>query len=550
MPTTASVPAPKRPTLTQRNKELRETLEAVEGDRQRVEEALGNAVLMLRQEEIGWAMPEENGYRGLLLNDMWKWSREIRTSLTGTRYKAPNPHMRNGLMLRHSFIWDGGIHYADVPGDTNTPSRQGKVNVQNLLDDPENKRNIFSSSARRRREHALFSDGLYVVIGDDKEKTLRPVPLHEISDTHRDERYEDEIVAYRWTRNEAIRLPGSQHTKGQLTGSRASQSYWVFVDWYDKDDIPDFIKYGEGDGEMVLKHHTAFDLHANRPDGAAFGSPDAIAAVVWARIIRDLIMNGVKMQDALAMFAFKATSPTRPGQAAAALELAKNVTAGSAATMGGENDLIPLNSAGKGYDFGSIGFVVSTMAASLHVSGIALSANTALAGSSYGAAKTLDLPGRMAMQTRRAEHIEFDERLLAWLGAPKATAYFDKYDDATDEYRAVQAAMLAWTTGTMTPEGFRGELEIIYGRKLIGAIPAGVIVPNNQKQIDDAAAAAAQKAVDMQMAKNAIDLQVGAVTPTSGAPKPATASTAAPDQGKSTGTGGSGHANDMPVKAK
>ena len=523
MATSASPAAKKRVTLTERYSKLAETLEAVEADRERLGEALNNAVMMLRQEDVGWAMPGSDGsYRGLRLTDMHKWSNEIRASLTGTREKAPNPHMRNGLMLRHSFIWDGGVHYHGIPGDTNNGGRRGKTNVQAILDRPNNKRLFSSHSARRRREHALFSDGLYVVVGDSQ-KNLRPIPLHEITDTHRDPLYEDDIVAYRWTRQEAV------------NGVRESRSYWVYVDWYEGIK-PDTITYqtnengSDSSDETVLKDWTAFDLHANRPDGAAFGSPDAISALVWARIIRDLIMNGVKMQDALAMFAFKATSPTKAGQQTAALEIAKPTSAGSAATLGGDNDLVPLNSAGKGYDFGSIGFVVATMAASLHISGIALSANTALAGSSYGAAKTLDLPGRMAMETRRREHIEFDERILAWLGAPDATAYYDNYDDATDEYRSVQAAMLAWTTGTLSPQGFRDELEIVYGRKLSGEIPPGTINPNTitkaaQKAAADAAAVAAQ-------------------------PAPATKSTPAANQGKSDGTGGAGHTNDIPVKAK
>ena len=523
MATKAVVPAAKRPTLTERHRQLAETLEAVENDRERVVEALSNAVMMLRQEDVGWALPGSDGtYRGLGLSDLQKWSGEIRASITGTREKAPNPHMRNGLMLRHSFIWDGGMHYDNVPGDTQVGGKRGKANIQKIIDDLGNQRLVFGPSARRRREHALFADGIYVAVGENATKKLRPIPLHEITATQRDELYEDEVIAYRWTRNEAERAPSEGRTLGALTGNRQAKSYWVYVDWYDGP-RPDDIIY-EGKPEPVLKTHTIFDLHANRPDGAPFGSPDAIAALVWARIIRDLIMNGVKMQDALAMFAFKVTSPSKLGQQQAALELAKRKDAGSAASLGGDNDMVPLNSAGKGYDFGSIGFVVATMAASLHVSGIALSANTALAGSSYGAAKTLDLPGRMAMETRRMEHVEFDQRILRWLGAPEAKAYFDNYDDTTDEYRAVQAAYLIWQSGNLSPEGFLNELEIIYGRKMIGGIPKGVVIPNNQKQLDDAA----------KVAKAAADAK----------------STPAPNQGKGDGTGGAGHANDLKAKAK
>lgn len=543
MPTTTTVaaksPAAKRETIAQRYVKLSETLELVNNDRERLSEALSNAVSMLRQEDMGWAQPGVGAkFTGLTLEELQRWADQIRASLTGTGTQAPNPHMRNGLMLRHSFVWQGGIHYDGVPGapdkDGKPTATQGKTNVHDIITSPNNQRLIFGSSARRKREHALYADGLYLVIANNGDKkNLRPVPLHEITDTMRDELYEDEIVAYRWTRNEAKRGPSTRMrgkvVPGPLTGEREEKHYWVYMDWFTGNKPDQIINATTGMAEDVLKDHTAFDLHANRPDGQAFGSPDSISALVWARIIRDLIMNGVKMQDALAMFAFKKTSATKAGQQTAAMELGKDHAAGSAAVLAGDDNLEPMGSAGKGYDFGSIGFVVATMAASLHVSGISLSANTALAGSSYGAAKTLDLPGRMAMETRRAEHIEFDKRLLKYLGAPDVEVYFDNYDDSTDEYRAVQAAMLAWTTGTLTPEGFRAELEVIYGRKLMGEIPEGVITPNNQKQIDDAAKAAKDAA---------------AAAPATAKKPAAKKQTPAANQGKSDGTGGAGHAND------
>lgn len=545
MATSSSSAVQKRQTLTERYEKLRETVELVENDRQILSEALSNAVSMLRQEDVGWAQPGVGeGYKGLSLTDLKGWSNQIRASLTGTAKNAPNPHMRNGIMLRHSFIWDGGIHYDKIPGDPaeeddtasgtttsrgkSTKPRQGRANVRSRIDDPQNQRLVFGSSARRKREHALYSDGMYIVVGDSKTKRLRPIPLSEITDMQADELYEDEIVAYRWTRMEAVREPGKvgrggKTIPGRLTQAREEKSYWVYVDWYEGEK-PDYVNYN-GNTEEVLTDHVIFDLHANRPDGAPLGSPDAISALVWARVIRDLIMNGVKMQDALAMFAFKATSPTKAGQQATALELAEPTKSGSAAVIGGGSNFDALSTAGKGYDFGSIGFVVSTMAASLHVSGISLSANTALAGSSYGAAKTLDLPGRMAMETRRAEHVEFDKRILKWLGAPNAMVYFDTYEDATDEYRAVQAAMLAWTTGTLSPKGFRDELEIIYGRKLSGEIPDGVMIPNNVASA----------------ARTDIDPNGASYVPTSAA---------APGQGKSDGTGGADHLDDKPQSGK
>lgn len=447
------------------------TLEAerefLSDDRESLREALSNAVAMLRQEDVGWATPNSHNDLGLTLQDLKKWSREIRTAYTGTRERAANPHIRNGFMLRQSYIWMGGIKYKGV-----SATSQGKAGFSTHAKKPQNARMFFDPSARRRRELALFCDGIYLAVGDDRAKTLRTVPIGEISDTQRDETYGNDIVAYRWTRQE---LDPSK-------GSRVEKSYWVYVDWFPKADRPTKIKYN-GTEEEVLTKNTAFDVLSNRPDGFAFGSPDAIAAIVWARVVRDLIMNGVKMQDALAMFAFRVSAESKKGSDNAAAAVAGSSGAGNTATMGKDTTLVPLSSAGRGYDFDSIRFVVSTMAASLHVPGIALAADTAFAGSSYGAAQTLDLPTQLAMQSRREEHIELDRRILTWLGEDEAEVYFEPYNDATAEYRAVQAAMLAWNSGALSADEFRGMLEDIFGHKFSDPVPKGIMIPNNVKSI-------------------------------------------------------------------
>ena len=127
------------------------------------------------------------------------------------------------------------------------------------------------------------------------------------------------------------------------------------------------------------------------------------------------------------------------------------------------------------------------------------------------------------MQTRRQEHVEFDQRLLNWFGAKDAKPYFNNYDDSTDEYRAIQGAYIAFQSGTLSAEGFRNELEVIYGRKLVGPIPEGVLLPNNANSL----------------ARRDIDADG-----TGGK------SGASPTQGKSDGTGGAGHASDLPAPGK
>lgn len=479
MATSSGAVPPKKPTLTEQVRELRDDLALALDRRDQLGEALTRAVAMLRQEDVGWAAPGNSLAHGLSLSDLKKWSADIRTSYTGTREKAPNPHIRNGFMLRAGYIWDGDLHYDGIPA-----ARRGATSVQAILDRPINKRLFTGTSARRRREMALFADGAFFVVGSvpdgarsKTQASLRPVPLEQITDVQIDETY-GEVIAYRWTKPDtAVTFFNPLAAPPTGTNSdESARSSWIYVDWWDEAK-PKRIKY-QGFEEPVEQDSVMFDLLPNRAEGFRFGSPDAIAAVVWARVIRDLIMNGVKMQDALAMFAFSVSANSTQGQKAVAMELGAPAAAANAA-VGTNQSLVPLSTAGRGYDFSSLRFVVATMAASLHVSGIALSADTSFAGSSYGAAKTLDLPTRLAMQSRRDEHVEFDKRVLAWLGAPDAVVYFNPYDDEVAMYRAVQGAMLAWSSGVMTPEAFRAELERIFGHAFLGAIPDGVITPNN-----------------------------------------------------------------------
>ena len=144
MATSKTQLAARKPTQREIIDGLRGELDAVSTSHEQLAEALSNAVMLLRAEDIGWAEGSAVGddYRGMDLTGIKKWSNDIRASVTGSSdaLRAPNPHMRNGLMLRHSFIWDGDMHYEGVPKQ----SGQGRRNVYDLIFSGENSRLVFS----------------------------------------------------------------------------------------------------------------------------------------------------------------------------------------------------------------------------------------------------------------------------------------------------------------------------------------------------------------------------------------------------------------------
>ena len=462
-----------------------------------LQENLSSAMAMLSREDLGWLkLLGSSDDDGLSLDDLKKWNVEIQNARVG------NPHIKHGLMLRHSYILKGGIHHL-LP-----KPKQGAANIRDRIDSVHNQRHFFGRSAYRKRETALFCSGLYLAFGSNATKQLTPVPLEEISAYARHPERVNEIIAY-------------QRTYGvfnQSTGETKQKVEWVYVDHYDGV-RKDSITLEGGQPVKVRKDLTAFDMIANGVDDYALGAPDALAALIWTRLVRDLTMNGITMSNALASFAFKAASNSKKGGENVALALANAQTPGATASVGGVNDLVPMSSAGKGYQFDSYRFVVATAAAALDLSVIAFSSDPGTAGSSYGSAQTLDMPTRLAMESRRDEHVEYDIRVLRWMGARDFTVEFTPYDDATELLREVQRQVVLWGTGLYGTKEMKARIEGVDENEVTSP-PDGVLLPNNEASL-------ARRDIDPEGSGAASSTQT------------------TPGQGQSTGAGQTPSAGDM-----
>lgn len=438
------------------------TMQAGGGTNLAVQESLDNVRAMLAREDRGWQVfkgGSSDVEKGLTLADLKEWSGKLREGVVGA------PRLKRAFSLRHGFIWKGGMRYDGISKET-----RGAKNprVQEKIDDPFNQRTFFGKQARRRRELSLYADGIALWIGDDVTKRLTPVPLEQITGYLSDPDFPGVIWAYRreWT-----------HRKDD--GTTEPMRRWYFVDHF-KDESPDSITVkGEAEDQKVDTGMTAFDMHANSFDGWPFGVPDALAAWVWDQIARDLFMDGIDVSSAMATLAFKVNTASNAGGRNAAMQMATAQGAGGTAIMGAGTDLSVLSSAGKGYDFSSISEVVALVASALDVSSIHLTANPGDAGASYGSAAALDEPGRLTMSTRRDEHIDLDERVLRWMGAKEAKAYFQPYDDGTEMYRNLQAVTLPWLQGVLTDDKYKELAAGVLGVPDLGTTPDGVLIPNN-----------------------------------------------------------------------
>jgi hypothetical protein len=417
---------------------------------------------MLQAEDKHWTKTLGGGLgdvaTGPSLDDIHVWSEKLRESLG-------NVHMQRGLRLRTNNIWSGNIHY-NVDA---LPSGSGqKVQTKKRVNDPLNQRNFFGSQAHDERESALYTDGIYMVLGDPADYSIEPYPVDTVGAVALNPRRRDEIIAYRFDYSDFSTAVPTQKRE------------WHYTDLaYARRNRPGF-GIALRRGETAPDSRVVFDLHVNTQVGWAFGVPDSLTAHAWAKVYRDFIMNGKVMSDAMAQFAFQVATGTKKETENAAARIAAPSDAGS--TLIGANTLVPLQTAGKGYDFESGRSLLAIVASALEVSVFALGSDTTGQGAS---ATSLDLPTRLAMESRRKLHIDYDRRVLLWMGADaeKLEVTFSSLDDKAELYRELQALILALDSGLYEPAPIEKRISQLL--EITGnTIPEGWLRPSNSKTLD------------------------------------------------------------------
>jgi hypothetical protein len=428
---------------------------------------------MLAHEDEGWSQVLGGGIgdyaSGPTLDDLKGWAEKLRGSLG-------NVHMQRGLRLRTNNIWSGNIHYNEkaLPGGSGA-----KVQTKKRVDDPLNQRNFFGAQAHNERESACYTDSVYLVIGDPSDHSLEPISILDVGAVALNPRRPDEIIAYR--------VDFMDYTQANAVAVKQ----WHYTDLaYGRRNKPGFgIKAQQG--ETAPDDQLIFDLHVNTQIGWAFGVPDSLTAYAWAKVYRDFVMNGKVMSDAMAQFAFQIATGSKKETDTAAARVAEPSDAGS--TMIGANTLVPLTTAGKGYDFASGRSLLSIVASALEVSVDSLDADSS--GTTASGSSSLDLATRLAMESRRQLHIDFDRRILLWMGADPVTlaVTFTSLDDAADVYRELQSLVLALDSGLYQPAPIEKRISVLL--EIVGnTVPPGWLQPNNLKTVKAEAEAKAKSA--------------------------------------------------------
>lgn len=482
------------------------TLEIIR-ENERLTESLLAVSRILQAEDAGWEsiISDSGEYGGIQLEELQERSAEIRSAI------VKSPVLGRGAHLRTSYVWSKGINIPDMKPDTE--SKSGPKSAARAADELRyeqfkqeiNYRYIFSATAQEEMERCAYSDGNFFALADSKTKTIRRVPLQEITAFISNPDFIEEVWAW-------------QRTWMQVDKSGKAVEKKV---WYYTDDCP--LPLAERAKTKIRKvdvDHTKVMIAQsfNKMVGWPLGIPDAVSVIAWAKLYSDFLKHGYVMNRALASIAFKATTETKDQGQRASMRLAETKgSAGKTAVLGAASNLQALPSAGRSYDFDGGRPLAALVATGVQVSIVHLLSDPGAAGSSYGSASNLDLPTKRAIVSRQRAWASYFERILRWFGVDEPVVSFPSLEEP-DFYREVQALMLGWNSGNIHPREMRARLlellDIVTDDK--GDIP-GVLIPNNAESMKQVAAAQ---------------------------PKPA-ATTASPDQGQSKGTGDAKDSGDL-----
>lgn len=421
-------------------------------------ESLEDVRRMLAFEDHGWmkVFGGTDGTEGLGLDDVKGASEDIRSLLVGGGL------MKRGCDLTIGYVMSRGVN---IEGTKSSSKRGAKSAAYRFFTDPVNQESVFSFSARGEMQRARFSDGVFLTICDNATKVVRRFPLSEVSDIRVDKDFPEEIIAYQrtWT---------PDTSKPEMVQKR-----WYYLNGY-RGNRQSSITVG-GETVPVAQGQVVIHKRFNRQVGWPLGIPDALAAIAVYKAYMEFVKYGKVVSESLARIVYRVINKSAKQSQNAAAKVAGATVHGGTATLGPDQDIQAINTAGKGYDFRSGDPLAALIASALNVSKTELLSDSAAAGSSYGAAAALAPSVTNAMRFEQEEWGEFYVELFDWATGSRVEVTWPPIVEP-DPYRSVQALGLPWMWGLLHPDEIRPELlEALKITAKHDKAPEGVMIPNN-----------------------------------------------------------------------
>lgn len=410
--------------------------------------ALARATLEF--DDKGWSPLNQLSDNGIKLEDVKSISKQAR------RQTASNPVLKRGAMLRASYVFGRGFKMSQA-------GNQLAPRFQRIIDDPVNQQVLFSESASKKNERALFTDGNFFVRYDKKNRRFSRVPLEEIAGWATDPD-DPELIRY-YLREYQVRQPVTDPYNSYLAETK---KVWYPLDYVENpvsriNDIP------------VDRNSVIIDTKSNDETGALWGIPDALPALPWSWAYSEYLKDGSKMLKALSGIAWQVKTKTQKGGANISSKLINNKEVAATAVTGADIEMnaMPRNNS---VDLNTGRPLAAMAATAMEVSVDALLSGPGEMGG--GGAPILDQSTLNAAYARQGNWEDFFTRVLRVMGVPEPSVTFNNIivDPA---YRNVQSLSQAWMTGLFGADVMQAAYAEQLGIEAPGPVPDGALIPNN-----------------------------------------------------------------------
>lgn len=403
--------------------QITEALAPVLEENEQLREGIAEVRAMMSAEDRGWQLIQGLGsgdhVQGLDLDEVKLVSEQARAQVAASALPKRAADLHTGFVFGRGMEIDGVLREA---GKNGRPTAEIA-----FYENPINQESLFSGAAKKELQYARFTDGNVIAFCDKSSKTVRRIPIYEITATYVNPEYQDEILA--WLRT------WEQRT---VDGKTEKRQAWAYTNRF-KGPRKESIKVGN-DAIPVLENVTAVDLRANRQVGFTYGVPDAVAGLNWTRAYGEVLRYGQIVSESLAKITYKVVQKTQKGAQNVGVKMSSGGV-GQTAVVGEGQDIQLVSQSRQSYDFTHAQPLAAMAAAAWNVSIVDLLASPSSAGSSYGAGNLLTAGMQNAMQAMRLEWSQFYEDVFQACGLSRAEIHWPEMEKP-DAYRLAQELTL------------------------------------------------------------------------------------------------------------
>lgn len=464
---------------------ITEQFQVLASQNETLREELSDVRMMFDHEDRFWnrlgAWTSGEGLEGFDLEELQDISKKIRPHVVGDSL------VRQGANLHTSYVWSRGVNIEGIEAKKGAGRPSA---LREFYNNPVNQSSLFSTTAQGELQRTRYSDGNIFLACNTRDKTVRVIPLGEISGLKLNPDFPSEVWAYKrtWNPDSDGKPKNRWYYTNAFKGTRQKSIT------QNKVSVP------------VDSDVTVVDRAFGRIPGFVLGVPDSIGMHVWVAAYNEVMEYGRVVNESLAKILYKVTNKTKQGVQSTGVKVSNFSGHGGTASMIEGQDLTAVSTAGRGYDFAAARGLSAMAAAAIGVSNIELLADSSAAGSSYGASQALTPSVQNHMKMMQREWQELITEVLELLNFKNVKVWFDAIVEP-DLYRSAQALTLL--APTLSDEEYRSRaLDLID----IAGDPA--TIPDTLKMRSQPEQTAAQQS--------------------------------SPDQGRSNSTGGGGQgANDQ-----